>query len=82
MDELKRLSQKHYEVTLPDETTAKQIAQTLGTAVGRTVRITVSNEQELNAMLRHLSQFEIVGLTSGTDELEHLFLQYYGEATS
>ena len=82
MDELKRLSQKQYDVTLHDEATAKRIAATFGTAVGRTVRITVSDEQELNAMLRHLAQFEIVSLNSGTDELEHLFLQYYGEATS
>lgn len=81
MNELKRRSVKTYQVGLKSETDAGALASQIGTRDGRNVVVSISSPEELNGFLATLTQFEVESLTSGADELEHMFMQYYGEAT-
>ncbi|MCC5893486.1 ATP-binding cassette domain-containing protein [Exiguobacterium sp.] len=81
MNELKRRSVKTYQVGLKSETDAGLLAARIGTRDGRNVDVSISSPEELNVFLATLTQFEVESLTSGADELEQMFMQYYGEAT-
>ncbi|WP_214826298.1 ABC transporter ATP-binding protein [Exiguobacterium algae] len=79
MKELRRRSTKTYQIELRDELAATRLAEVMGDRDGLAVNVEVSSTEELNTMIRRLTEFDVVSLTSGTDELEHLFMQYYGE---
>lgn len=79
MRELRRRRTKTYQVELKDEAEADRLAESIGERDGTTVNVEVTDSEQLNAFIRHLADFHVVSLTSGTDELEHLFMQYYGE---
>lgn len=82
IDELKRRSVKAYQIGLKSEVEAQALADKVGIRDGRTVTVTVSTSDELNALIATLTSFEVESLTSGADELEHMFMEYYGEVTS
>ncbi|QUE85477.1 AAA family ATPase [Exiguobacterium alkaliphilum] len=82
IDELKRRSVKAYQIGLKSEVEAQALADKVGIRDGRTVTVTVSTSDELNALIATLTSFEVKSLTSGADELEHMFMEYYGEVTS
>lgn len=79
MSELRRRSTKTYHIELKDEEDATRLANMVGERDGLSVNVEISTTAQLNALIHQLSAFEVVSLTSGTDELEHLFMQYYGE---
>lgn len=79
MKELRRRSTKTYQIELRDELAATRLAEVMGDRDGLAVNVEVSSTEELNTMIQKLAEFDVVSLTSGTDELEHLFMQYYGE---
>lgn len=81
MQELRKRSKKTYHIGLKDASSAIAFSKTMGVHNGHIVEVTVTSTRELNDMLALLPQYEVLSLTSGTDELEHMFMQYYGEAT-
>lgn len=80
MTELKRHSQKTYRIELKDEAAAMRLSEEIGSRDGVVVTVTLSTVEELNDLIHRLARHEVQSLSSGTDELEHLFMQYYGEA--
>ncbi|MBR3062302.1 MAG: ABC transporter ATP-binding protein [Exiguobacterium sp.] len=81
MEQLRQHSVKRYRVEFSAEAEAVRFAADSGERDGMHVEVTISTPIELNHLIRTLAEFQVQSLTSGTDELEHLFMQYYGEAT-
>lgn len=81
MAELKRRSKKTYRIGMKDEAAAIKLSEQIGTREQTVVTVSLSTSEELNGLIKVLADYEIASLTSGTDELEHMFMQYYGEAT-
>lgn len=80
MTELKRHSQKTYRIELKDESAASRLSEEVGTRDGLVVTVSLSTVEELNDLIHRLARYDVQSLSSGTDELEHLFMQYYEEA--
>ncbi|TCI45669.1 ABC transporter ATP-binding protein [Exiguobacterium sp. SH3S2] len=81
MAELKRRSKKTYRIGMKDEAAAIKLSEQIGTREQTFVTVSLSTSEELNGLIKLLASHDIASLTSGTDELEHMFMQYYGEAT-
>lgn len=81
MEELRQHSVKRYQIEFPSESEAIRFTETTGTRDGVHVEVAITSPEDLNNLIRTLADYEIRSLESGADELEHLFMQYYGEAT-
>lgn len=81
MEELRQHSVKRYQIEFSSEAEAIRFTETTGTRDGIHVEVAITSPEDLNNLIRTLADYEIRSLESGADELEHLFMQYYGEAT-
>ncbi|WP_026826066.1 ABC transporter ATP-binding protein [Exiguobacterium marinum] len=81
MGELRQHSVKRYRIEFSSETEAIRFIEASGSRDGVHVEVAITSPRDLNNLIRTLADYEIRSLESGADELEHLFMQYYGEAT-
>lgn len=78
--ELIATSQKRYLIECASVEDAQSLAtQWKGIQDHQSVEIAVTTEQQLNALIHDLGQRHIKSLHSSSDDLEQVFLHYYGE---
>ncbi|WP_215141323.1 ABC transporter ATP-binding protein [Exiguobacterium qingdaonense] len=81
IEELRQHSVKRYRIEFSSEPEAIRFAEDSAVRDGLQVEVVITKPEDLNRLIRTLANYEIRSLASGADELEHLFMQYYGEAT-